>query len=237
MSPILPDYDCRELRQLLRSREEYVAMGKVAKQRIKSLLLFSNLHPLLKDTTQYWSYPHIKRLKELPCSPATRQRLNLLLADLEYARAQTLIVLRELKAFSEKDETLKRNIIYLRTIPGIGFITAATILASIGDPRQLRNPRELSAFIGLVPSEYSTGEHISRGRITHLGNSVLRCLLIESAWKNITKDIRMRQFYERIRSKHHPQIGSRKAIVAVARKLTLIIYRVLKEQREYINHM
>jgi len=238
MMPIrVPGYDCRELRQLLRSREEYVNMGRVAKQRIKSLLLFANLHILLKDTTQYWSYLHIKRLKELPCSPATRQRLDLLLKDLDYARAQTVIVLRELKGFSEKDEKLKRNIGYLRSIPGIGFITAITILASIGDPQQLRNPRELSAFTGLVPSEYSTGERISRGRITHLGSSVLRCLLVESAWKNITKDARMRQFYDRIRAKHHPQIGSRKAIVAVARKLTLIIYRVLKEQRDYIDHI
>jgi len=238
MMPIrVPDYDCRELRQLLRSREEYVNMRKVAKQRIKSLLLFSNLHVLLKDSTQYWSYLHIKRIKELPCSPATRQRLDLLLKDLEYARNQTLIILTELKKTSEQNEKLNRNIQYLRSIPGVGFITAITILSAIGDPQQLRNPRELSAFTGLVPSEYSTGEHISRGRITHLGNSVLRSLLVESAWKNITKDARMRQFYDRIRAKHHPQIGPRKAIVAVARKLTLIIYRVLKEQRKYIDHI
>lgn len=238
MSPIrVPDYDYRELRQLLRSREEYVNMRKVTKQRIKSLLLFSNLHILLKDTTQYWSYLYIKRLKELPCSPATRQRLDLLLKDLDYARSQTVIILKGLKTFSEQNANFKRNIEYLCSIPGIGFITAGTILAAIGDPQQLRNPRELSAFVGLVPSEYSTGERISRGHITHLGNSILRSLLVESAWKNITKDERMRQFYDRIRSKHHPQICSRKAIVAVARKLTLIIYRVLKEQRRYIEHI
>jgi len=235
MLPIrVPGYDCRELRQLLRSREEYVDLRKISKQRIKSLLLFTNLHTLLKDTTQYWSYAHIKRLKSLPCSPATRQRLNLLLNDLEYSRNQTLIILKELKTLSDKDVSLKRNIHYLRSIPGIGFITAITILANIGDIEQLRNPRELSAFAGLVPSEYSTGERITRGRITHLGNSVLRSLLVEAAWANITKDARLRQFYDRIRAKHHPQVGARKAIVAVARKLTLIIYKVLKEQREYI---
>jgi transposase len=235
MLPIrVPDYDCRELRQLLRSREEYVNMRKVAKQRIKSLLLFAHLHVLLKDTTQYWSYLHIRRLKELPCSPATRQRLDLLLKDLEYSRAQTVLILKELKKTSEQNEKLNRNIHYLRSIPGIGFITAITVLAAIGDPEQLRNPRELSAFVGLVPSEYSTGERISRGHITRLGSSILRSLLVEAAWANIAKDARLRQFYDRIRAKHHPQIGSRKAIVAVARKLTLIIYRVLKEQREYI---
>ena len=235
MTPIrIPDYEYRELRQLLRSREEYVGLRKVTKQRIKSLLLFAHLHLLLKDTAQYWSNHHIQQLKGLPCSPATRQRLDLLLKDLEYSRSQTLIIHKELKAFSEKNASLKRNIHYLRSIPGIGFITAITILASIGNPEQLRNPRELAAFAGLVPSEYSTGERITRGRITHLGSSVLRSLLVEAAWANIGKDTRLRQFYDRIRIKHHPQVGARKAIVAVARKLTLIIYRVLKEQREYI---
>lgn len=238
MEPIrIPDYDYRELRQLLRSREEYVDLRKVSKQRIKSLLLFAHLHTLLKDTTQYWSYAHIKRIKELPCSPATRKRLDFLLNDLDYSRNQTVIIIKELKSFSDQDASLKRNIHYLRSVPGIGFITAITILASIGDPQRLRNPRELSAFVGLVPSEYSTGERITRGRITHLGSSILRSLLIEAAWANITKDARLRQFYDRIRSKHHPQVGARKAIVAVARKLTLIIYRVLKEQREYITNI
>jgi len=66
---------------------------------------------------------------------------------------------------------------------------------------------------------------------------VLRSLLVEAAWANIAKDARLRQFYDRIRAKHHPQVGARKAIVAVARKLTLIIYRVLKEQREYTNNI
>ncbi len=230
----VPDYDCRELRQLLRSREEYANLCKTTKQRIKSLLLFAHLYPLIKDTVQHWSNRYIQEVKGLTCSPATRQRLDLLLKDLEYSRSQTLIILKELKAISDQNAGLERNMRYLRSIPGIGFITAITILASIGDIEQLRNPREVAAFVGLVPSEYSTGERVRRGRITHLGSSVLRSLLIEAAWANINKDTRLRQFYDRICSKHHPQIGSRKAIVAVARKLTLIIYRVLKEQREYI---
>jgi len=183
----IPDYDYRELRQLLRSREEYVDLRKVSKQRIKSLLLFAYLHTLLKDTTQYWSYAHIKRIKELPYSPATRKRLDLLLNDLDYSRNQTVIIIKELKSFSDQNASLKRNIHYLRSVPGIGFITAITILASIGDPQRLRNPRELSAFVGLVPSEYSTGERITRGRITHLGSSVLRSLLIEAAWRILLK--------------------------------------------------
>jgi transposase len=235
MSPIrVPDYDFRELRQLSRSRQDYVNLGRITKQRIKALLLFSHLNPLIKDTLQNWSGRYLKRLKVVSCTPATRQRLDLLLTDLEYARNQQLKVINELRAIASGNTCLTADVHYLRSIPGIGFITAITILANIGDPRQLNNPRELGAFIGLVPREHSTGDKICKGSITHMGDVFLRSLLIEASWVIIRKDKRMRQFYDRIRSRHHPHIAARKAIVAVARKLTLIIYRVLKEQREYI---
>lgn len=68
-----------------------------------------------------------------------------------------------------------------------------------------------------------------------MGNNILRSLLVESAWIAIRYNKQLAQVYHRIRSRHPVGIGSRKAIVAIARKLTLIIYRVLKDQREYIN--
>ena len=109
-------------------------------------------------------------------------------------------------------------------------------MANIGDPRHLNNVTELGSFIGLVPRENSTGDTQRRGSITHLGDRNLRSMLIEVAWTTIRHDKRLDQFYNRIRTKHHPGIGARKAIVAVARKLTMIIYRVLKDQREYVSH-
>lgn len=237
MQPIrVPDYDYRELRQLIRSREDYVKLGKTTKQRIKALLLFANLYPLIKDPAQNWSGRYLEQLKILPATLATRQRLDLLLADLEYARKQNLKVLKELKSICKQNIGLEKNIHYLRSIPGIGFIIAITILANIGEPNRLNNPRELAGFIGLVPTEHSTGDKISKGSITHLGNGILRSLLIEAAWVTIRKDTRLQQFYNRIQARHHPSLGARKAIVAVARKLTMIIYKVLKEQREYINY-
>ena len=96
--------------------------------------------------------------------------------------------------------------------------------------------REIAAFIGLVPTEKSTGDVINQGSITHLGNKILRSLLIEVAWVAIRQDTELNQFYHRIKKKHHPSIGARKAIVAVARKLTQRIYKVLKEQRLYVVH-
>lgn len=237
LKPIrVPDDDYRELRHLIRCREEYARLSKASKQRIKSLLLAQSLHVVIKDIQQNWSNHYLQELKQLPCSAAIRYRLNLLLEDLAYARRQNLLVLKELKAFCAAHADIKRNMRFLRSIPGVGFITAATLLANIGDPKHLNNPRELAAFIGLVPCESSTGEKIAKGCITHLGNTVLRSLLVEVAWTTIRRDKRLNQFYHRIRHRHLPTTGSRKAIVAVARKLTMIIYRVLKDQREYITY-
>jgi transposase len=160
----------------------------------------------------------------------------MLLTDLDYARNQTLNILHSLKNFFKEHETLNQHRQYLQSIPGIGFITATTLLARIGDPNDLKNVRELGCFLGLVPKERSTGDTISRGSITHMGNSILRSLLIEAAWSAIRRDKELEQFYYRIKMRNHPNIAARKAIVAVARKLTHRIYCVLKEQRAYLVH-
>lgn len=230
----VPEGKYRELRHLIRSREQYAQDRKKAKQRIKSLLLYTALHKELKEPDQNWSGRYITELKTLPCSPAVRQRLDMLLMDLDYARRQTCLILKQLRTFCKEQPEIQRHISYLQSIPGIGFITATTVLGNIGDPQNLKDVRELAGFAGLVPREHSTGDTISRGSITHLGDQILRKLLVEVAWVAIRQDQQLNQFYHRIKARHHARIGANKAIVAVARKLTQIIYRVLKEQRNYV---
>ena len=65
---------------------------------------------------------------------------------------------------------------------GVAFLTAVTFVAEIGDVRRFETPRQLMAFLGLVPSERSTGEQVRRGRITKAGNPRARRVLIEGAW-------------------------------------------------------
>lgn len=226
----------RELRHLISIRENYVHNRKSAKQRIKALLLSEYLYPEFKDIEQNWSNHYIQHLRKLSCTPAVRQRLDMLLMDLDYVRKQTLSILKQLRVFNKEFPEIKQNVEYLQSIPGIGFITAVSILGRIGDPRNLKDVREIAAFTGIVPTEKSTGDNINHGSITHLGNQNLRCLLIEAAWVAIRKDTELHQFYCRIKARHHPKIAARKAIVAVARKLTQRIYKILKEQRMYIMH-
>jgi transposase len=70
----------------------------------------------------------------------------------------------------------------LMTLRGVNLITAATLLAELGDLRRFAHPKQLMSFLGLVPSEYSSGESRRLGAITKSGNAHVRRVLIESAW-------------------------------------------------------
>jgi transposase len=119
------------------------------------------------------------------------------------------------------------------TISGIGWIVASRALARIGDWRELKNVRQLGGFLGLVPTENSTGDKSDRGSITHTGDGRLRSKLIQAAWSAIRQDGELREFYRSVWRTHPRNIASRVAIVAVARKLSMRISVVLMQQRAY----
>ena len=111
---------------------------------------------------------------------------------------------------------------------------ATHALARLGDWRQIKNVRQIAGFLGLVSSEHSTGDKENRGEITRTGDSRLRNKLIQCAWVAIRKDPELRAFYRRIYERHPKKVAARKAIVAVARKLTTRMYAVLKQQRPFV---
>lgn len=226
----------RQLRHLVNIREHYTVKRKKARQRIKALLLLEYLYPHIKESDTNWSAGYIKELRTLVCNEAVRFKMDMLLEDLDYARMQLLAIHHKIKTFIKKIDTINQNVEYLQSIPGIGFITATAALGVIGDPVHLKNVREIACFVGLTPRERSTGESVNRGRITHMGNKILRRLLIEASWFAIRYDSELNMFYHRIYHRNNLKAASQKAIVAVARKMTQRMYRVLKDQRMYVIH-
>lgn len=224
----------RQLRHLSTLRQQYAADQRRAKQRIEALLTFESIEVPLSGSR--WSARHIQILKELKLQETRRFRLDSLLEDLAYARQQLLRAHRQLRIFCATHDDINRNMKLLRTIPGFGFVVPAYLLGRIGDPAHLRSMRELGSFAGVVPSERSTGDRIQKGSITHMGDAMLRGLLVEAAWIAIRKDTELRQFYERIRARNQGEKAARIAIVAIARKLASRAHRVLKDQRPYVIH-
>ena len=223
----------RELRHLTQLRDALVSEVVAMKQRIKSLLLMEGLEfPPAPAGSQWSSLVKMKRRK-LPCSAVVRFKLDQLLDNLEFGEKQVLKAARKIRRFCQNNPELSQCIEYLKTVPGFGWIVASQLMARVGDWRQIKNIRELPAFLGLVPTERSTGERTYRGSITHSGDSRLRSKLIQASWSAIRQDGELREFFRTVAKKHPRHLGPRIAIVAVAHKLSVRASVVLMKQRPY----
>jgi transposase len=223
----------RELRHLTQLRDVLVSELAGMKQRIKSLLLFEGIEFPPAPAGSQWSFLVKDKLRKLPCSGTVRFKLDQLLDSLEFNEKQVLKAIREIRRYCQNDPELSQCMKYLMTLPGIGWITASQLLARIGDWRELNNIRQLGGFLGLVPTEHSTGERTDRGSITRTGDERLRSKLIQASWSAIRQDGELREFFRTVYRKHPREIASRVAIVAVARKLSVRIAVVLMKQRPY----
>ena len=223
----------RELRHLTQLRDTLVSEMVGMKQRIKSLLLMEGLEFPPAPAGSQWSFLVKAKLRKLPCSSVVRFKLDRLLDSLEFDEKQVLKATREIRRFCQNDPELSQCIKYLKTLPGIGWIVASQLMARVGDWRQIKNIRQLPAFLGLVPAENSTGERTERGSITHTGNGRLRSKLIQASWSAIRQDGELREFFRTVAKKHPRHLGSRVAIVAVAHKLCVRAAVVLMKQRPY----
>ena len=116
-----------------------------------------------------------------------------------------------------KEERYSESVAILRSIPGIGIISAMEILLELQDIKRFSTADQLAAYVGLTPSQFSSGDRIRMGRITCIGKQQLRALLIEAAWILVRKDAKMNETYTSIRSR----AGSKRAIVAIARRLLI----------------
>jgi transposase len=223
----------RELRHLTQLRDVLVSELVGMKQRIKSLLLFEGIEFPPAPAGSQWSFLVKDKLRKLACSGTVRFKLDQLLDSLEFNEKQVLKAIREIRRYCQNDPELSQCMKYLMTLPGIGWITASQLLARIGDWRELNNIRQLGGFLGLVPTEHSTGERTDRGSITRTGDERLRSKLIQASWSAIRQDGELREFFRTVYRKHPREIASRVAIVAVARKLSVRITVVLMKQRPY----
>ncbi len=118
----------------------------------------------------------------------------------------------------------------LRSAQGFGVLAAMEFLVELQDMERFHKADQLAAYVGLTPSQYSSGEKIRMGRITGVGKSTLRGTLIQASWTIIRKDPAMREKYDRI--KLHS--GSKRAIVAIARMMLLRLRRILLDREMYV---
>lgn len=247
----------REVRNLTRSREHLVNNRTMLKNRVHRILesasiklssviadIFgkSGMHivqGLLSGTdldTIIATIPHEKvRAKELELRNAIQHTLELsqiLIIDqclslIEQINLQIDQLDHEIAAhMSDRQKDLK----IAMSIPGIGKISAMTILAEIGNYEDFIAPEKLAAWSGLTPSISQSADHLKTGPITKRGSPHLRRIMVEVAQAAVkTKNSRLRSFFLRLKIKK----GYNKAIVAVARKILCILWTILKKREFY----
>src|SRR6266850_111041 len=175
----VPDDTDEAMRDLVRAREDAVVVGTQAKYRLKAFLLRQGRR---YPGREGWTLPYRRWLTDLSV-PTAAQHITLQ----EY-RDTIDETERRIERLTEQLRQLAPAwrwapvVAALQALRGVSFITAVALVAELGDLRRFGHPRELMAYLGLVPSEHSSGPSVRRGAITKAGNPHARRLLAEAAW-------------------------------------------------------
>jgi len=227
-SGFLPEVWVADDDTLCRRRQTTERMG-VLEQAVRTkgrihAILHANLIPKYKG--HLFGKAGREWLNGLPLPDEERAILGRLVNELGRISGQ-LAELDKVIAQQALDDPRARR---LMTIPGIGPVVAATVLASIGDVLRFATPEKLSSYFGLTPKVRQSGDRPARhGRISKQGNAAARKMLVEAAWSAKTAPGPLRAFFVRVQKKR----GAAAAAVATARKLAVMIWHVLTSGAEY----
>ena len=215
----VPPQHVRDLRALLSHRRRLVSLQTTAKNRLQSVLHRLNLRPpegeLFANKQREW-------WKALELSATERLRVDQDLATLDHIVPQIAAVDAELRRLSTS-EVWAEQVPYLLQLPGIGLLTAMTILGAIGEVTRFPSAKQLVGYAGLGAGVHDSGKsHRDKG-ITKQGRRDLRFVLVEAA----RTAVQTHWYWKREFARLAKRIGEHKAVVAIARKLLIVIWHVL----------
>jgi transposase len=175
----VPDPTHEAVRDLVRSRE---AAGEDLRKKRQQLGAFLLRHGRIYCGKSHWSRAHMRWLAEQAFEhPAQQIAFQDAIHAMEAAGAR-LRSLDEQLATIAPDWSMAPVVAAYQAMRGVSFLAAVIFVSEIGDVRRFESPRQLMAFLGLVPSERSTGESVRRAGLTLAGNRRARRVLIEGAW-------------------------------------------------------
>jgi transposase len=224
----VPTPEERYHRQVVRRRQQFIADRRRVQQRIKAELRAYGIG--LVNTGKTWTRRYEEELSRLRfddrfMEESFKRMLNQYENLKKGIKDQTALV-RELA----KTDYYRERVEIMTSTAGIGVLSAMQFLVEIQDVARFRRADQLSSYVGLTPSQYSSGEHVRMGRITCAGKAMIRSMLVEASWILIRKDGAMRLKYEAIKARS----GSKRAIVAIARMLLLRIRHMLIHKESYV---
>lgn len=215
------------LRSMERCRQQLVERKRTVRQQIKSLLLFHGLDE--PAGLSHWSADSVQFLRTMALPGALRITLNcylsehaFLLEELSRLRKQLVAVLQA----EGKEQIVK----HLCSIPGVGETIATTFMTEIFRPERFERAEELCAYVGLAPVTSHSGSGKATARLGKVGQNYLRSILVQGAWRLVSAEPQYHDLFVKIRTKTGLFA---KALVALARRLLVLLWRIAVENRPY----
>ncbi len=220
----LPDDLTRSLRRQVTRRAHLVRQRTRIKNQVHAILA-RNLAPtppvsdLFGKAGRHW-------LLTQPLPADEQSSVHALLRQLDFHGEELAVVDRELAIVAFADPKVAR----LMTIPGVDAIAGISIVAAVGDFARFDDPDRLVAYVGLNPKVRQSGNSAPvHGRISKAGRAQVRGVLVEAAWSASRSPGPLRAFYQRIKVRR----GFQTAIVATARKLTVLAWHLINKDQDY----
>jgi len=249
----VPDLEDEAMRDLSRAREDVVSATRKAKQRLKAFLL--RYHIVFSGRSN-WSKAYFKWLSDIAMAHPAQQ-----VALQEYIDA----VHENMHRVDRLTDQIRQLVPNWRLAPvfaalqaarGVSLVVAVTVLAEIGDLSRFEHPDQLMAYLGLVPSEHSSGDKIKRGSITKTGNGHARKVLVEAAWayrmkprvsrillkrqQGLSDQIRQISWKAQLRlcTRYRRMAGRGKPkqiiVIAIARELSAFLWAIAKQAKPIV---
>jgi transposase len=216
-----PSVEERDLRQLLIHRHHLVRM----RTRVKNQLQHIALNQGLQLGRRLWTQAGRQKLEALALEGWTRVRRDELLGMLDEFEVKIVPLDRAVEQQAQAREAVRR----LQTHPGVGPLIGLATVVTMGDVSRFADSRSWVSYLGLNPSEDSSGQQRRLGGISKQGNPFLRFLLVEGAYNAARGDTELARMYARLKARKHHGIAK----VAVARKLAVRLYWMQRTQRGY----
>jgi len=217
----VPTAEQRDARQLLLHRHKLVRIRTQVKNQLQALALNQGVQRKRK----LWSAAGRKELESLPLQPwGSRRRAELLALHDQLEES-----IGELDRAALDQTNTWPGVRRLMTHPGVGPITALAFVLTLGPAARFRRGKQVASYFGLIPSEHSSGGKQRLGHISKQGNPFLRGLLVEAAQSAVRHEPGMRRAYQRLAQRKCRALAK----VAMARKLAVRLYWMLREEVDY----
>lgn len=209
-------------RTIIRSRQTLVHDRTLYKNRIHALLGQYNLN--FSGTDVFGTAGRLW-MEGLDLVPSHHEAITRYLRLLDHVDDELTSLDKLIKQKSSEDSHAK----LIATVDGVGYLTAYLLSAEIGDISRFKSAKHFASYFGLVPRLSQSGNHAYYGRITKVGNPLVRFALVQTVHRLVRMDKKWREVKEKLAER----VGGKKATVAIARRLATIIYSMLKDNHQY----